>query len=42
VQRQAATLAFADLFSIIAWGSVIVLIVIAFVRLRISSFKGFA
>ena len=42
VQRQAATLAFADLFSIIAWGAVVVLIVIAFVRLRISSFKGFA
>jgi DHA2 family multidrug resistance protein len=42
VQRQASTLAFADAFSIIAWASVVVLILIAFVRLRISSFQGFA
>jgi DHA2 family multidrug resistance protein len=42
VQRQAATLAFADEFSIIAWASIVVLILIAFVRLRLSNFKELA
>lgn len=42
VQRQAATLAFADDFSIIAWASIVVLILIAFVRLRFYRFKDLA
>lgn len=42
VQRQAATLAFADEFSIIAWASILVLILIAFVRLRFTTFKELA
>jgi DHA2 family multidrug resistance protein len=42
VRRQASTLAFADAFTVIAWASVLVLVLIAFVRLRISNFKGFA
>jgi DHA2 family multidrug resistance protein len=41
VRRQASTLAFADAFTVIAWGSVVVLVLIAFVRLRISNFKEF-
>lgn len=39
VRQQASTLAFADAFMVIAWASVAVLIVIAFVRLSIPSFK---
>lgn len=42
VRRQASTLAFADAFTTLAYASAAVLIVIAFVRLRVSSFKGFA
>jgi DHA2 family multidrug resistance protein len=41
VRRQASTLAFADGFTVIAWASIVILVVIAFVRLRISDFKGF-
>ncbi len=41
VRQQASTLAFADAFTVIAWASVAVLVLIAFVRLRISNFKGF-
>ncbi len=41
VRQQASTMAFADAFTVIAWASVIVLVLIAFVRLRISNFKGF-
>jgi MFS transporter, DHA2 family, multidrug resistance protein len=41
VRQQASTLAFADAFTVIAWSSVVVLILIAFVRLRISNFKEF-
>jgi uncharacterized membrane protein YjfL (UPF0719 family) len=41
VRLQASTLAFADAFTVIAWGSVVILVLIAFVRLRISNFKGF-
>ena len=39
VKGQASTLAFADCFTVIAWASVAVLILIAFVRLRISNFR---
>jgi DHA2 family multidrug resistance protein len=42
IQKQASTLAFVDAFTILAWSSIAVLIVIAFVRLRVSSFKELA
>jgi len=42
VRRQASTLAFADAFTVIAWASVLVLVLIVFVRLRISNFKELA
>lgn len=42
VQKQASALAFVDGFTILAWSSIAVLIVIAFVRLRFSSFKELA
>jgi DHA2 family multidrug resistance protein len=42
VRRQASVLAFADCFTVIAWASVVVLVLMAFVRLRITSFKGLA
>ena len=39
VRQQASTLAFADAFTVIAWASIAVLIVIVFIRLSIPSFK---
>jgi DHA2 family multidrug resistance protein len=42
VQRQASTLAFGDAFTILAWSSIAVLVVIVFVRLRVSTFKELA
>jgi DHA2 family multidrug resistance protein len=39
VQKQAATLAFADAFTVLSRGSVVVLLCIAFVRLRYSRFE---
>jgi DHA2 family multidrug resistance protein len=39
VQRQAATLAFADAFTILSRGAIVVLLCIAFVPLRFSSFR---
>jgi len=42
VRRQASVLAFADAFTVIAWASVAILVLIALVRLRIASFKEFA
>lgn len=42
VHRQASTLAFADAFTAMAWGSIVVLIAIAFVCLSIPSFKELA
>lgn len=42
VHRQAATLAFADAFIVIAWSTVAVLALIAFIRLRIPNFKELA
>jgi DHA2 family multidrug resistance protein len=42
VRQQASALGFADAFTIIAWASVAVLVVIAFIRLSIPSFKELA
>jgi DHA2 family multidrug resistance protein len=39
VRQQASTLAFADAFTVIAWASIAVLVVIVFIRLSIPSFK---
>lgn len=39
IQKQAATLAFGDAFTVLSRGSVVVLLGIAFVRLRFSRFK---
>lgn len=39
VQKQASTLAFVDAFTVLAWSSIAVLIGIAFIRLRFSSFE---
>jgi hypothetical protein len=39
VRQQAATLAFADAFTVIAWASIAVLVLIAFIRLSIPNFK---
>ena len=39
VRRQAATLAFADAFTVIAWGAIAILVLIVFIRLSIASFK---
>jgi DHA2 family multidrug resistance protein len=42
VRQQASTLAFADAFTVMAWASIVVLVLIAFVRLVIPSFKELA
>jgi DHA2 family multidrug resistance protein len=42
VRQQASTLAFADAFTVMAWASIAVLILIVFVRLSITNFKEIA
>jgi DHA2 family multidrug resistance protein len=39
VRQQAATLAFADAFTVIVWSTIAILMLIAFIRLSIPSFK---
>ena len=39
VRQQASTLAFADAFTVMAWGAIVALVLIAFIRLSIPSFK---
>ena len=42
VRQQASALGFADAFAIIAWASIVVLVLIVFIRLSIPSFKELA